>query len=116
WGRLLDQAIWVVAENLMLLIVIAQSMKSIMNFAANAAELQLTNERIGQAVGERTRELERSREQYRLIAETTRAIPFELDLAHGRFTYVGPQAQKMLGFQDSRWKENGFLDRLLPRE
>jgi signal transduction histidine kinase len=116
WSRILDQAVWVVAENLMLLIVIAQSMKSIMNFASNAAELQLTNERIGQAVGERTRELERSREQYRLIAETTRAIPFELDLAHGRFTYVGPQAQKMLGFDDALWKENGFLDRLLPRE
>ena len=39
----------------------------------------------------------RSREQYRLIAETTRAIPFELDLAQGRFTYIGPQAEKFLG-------------------
>ena len=116
WGRILDQAIWIAAEDAMLLIVIAQSMKSIMNFASNAAELQLTNERIGQAVSERTRELERSREQYRMIAETTRAIPFELDLAHGRFTYIGPQAQKMLGFTDAQWREDGFLDRLLPRE
>jgi signal transduction histidine kinase len=115
WWRLFDQAVWVVAESLMLLIVIAQSMKSIMNFATNAAELQLTNERIGVAVSERTRELEKSREHYRLIAETTRAIPFELDLAHGRFTYIGPQAVKMLGFSEALWKENGFIDRLLPR-
>ena len=80
WWRVFDQTIWVVAENLMLLLAIEQSMKSITNFAAGSAELHLTNERIAQAVGERTRELERSREQYRLIAETTRAIPFELDL------------------------------------
>jgi signal transduction histidine kinase len=116
WWRVFDQAVWVVAEYLMLLIVIAQSMKSIMRFALNSAELQLTNERIGQAVSERTRELERSREQYRLIAETTRAIPFELDLAHGRFTYIGPQAEAMLGFAEAHWKESGFLDRLLPRD
>jgi signal transduction histidine kinase len=116
WGRIIDQAVWVVAENLMLLIVIAQSLKSVMNFAINAAELQLTNERIGIAVSERTRELEKSREQYRLIAETTRAVPFELDLARGRFTYIGPQAGKMFGFPEAQWKEDGFLDRLLPRE
>jgi PAS domain S-box-containing protein len=116
WWRLLDQAAWVVAEALMLLIVIAQGMKSVMTFATNAAELQLTNERIGQAVSESTRELEKSREQFRLIAETTRAIPFELDLTRGRFTYIGPQAERMLGFPEAHWKEAGFLDRLLPRE
>jgi signal transduction histidine kinase len=116
WSRLLDQAIWVAAENVMLLLVIAQGLKSLTTFATNAADLQLTNERVAQTVGERTRELERSREQYRLIAETTRAIPFELDLAHGRFTYVGPQAQTMLGFPEELWKQSGFLDRLLPRE
>ena len=116
WWRLFDQAVWVVAESLMLVIVIAQSMKSIMNFATNAAELQLTNERIGLAVSERTRELEKSREHYRLIAETTRAIPFEFDLARGRFTYIGPQAVKMLGFPEALWKDTGFIDQLLPRE
>ena len=58
----------------------------------------------------------RSREQYRLIAETTRAIPFELDLAQGRFTYIGPQAQRILGIPEARWKEPGFLDALLPRD
>jgi PAS domain S-box-containing protein len=116
WWRVFDQAVWVVAESLMLLIAISQSMKSIMRFALNSAELQLTNERVAHTVAERTRELEKSREQYRLIAETTHAIPFELDLAHGRFTYIGPQAERMLGFAEARWKESGFLDQLLPRE
>ncbi|HZY09148.1 MAG TPA: ATP-binding protein, partial [Ilumatobacteraceae bacterium] len=75
----------------------------------------LTNEAFGQHVEERTRELERSREQYRLIAETTRAIPFELNLTEGRFTYIGPQAETVLGVPETRWKEPGYLDALLPR-
>ena len=55
-------------------------------------------------------ELERSREQYRLIAETTRAIPFELDLAHGRFTYIGPQAR-----EDARLPRGAMEADRLPR-
>jgi PAS domain S-box-containing protein len=116
WARLLNQAIYVAAETAMLLITVNQGMKTVWRFATDAAELQLTNENFKRDVGERTAELLRSREQYRLIAETTRAIPFELDLAHGRFTYIGPQAEKLLGFEAARWKEAGFLETLLPRE
>ncbi len=115
WWRVFDQAAWVVADFLIMLIAVRQSLKTLQKFAMHAATLSLTNETIGKHVEERTRELARSREQYRLIAETTRAIPFELDLAHGRFTYIGPQAQKMLGFPEARWKEPDFLEVLLPR-
>jgi len=115
WWRVFDQAAWVVADFLIMLIAVRQSLKTLQKFAMHAATLSLTNETIGKHVEERTRELARSREQYRLIAETTRAIPFELDLAHGRFTYIGPQAQKMLGFPEARWKEPEFLEVLLPR-
>jgi signal transduction histidine kinase len=115
WWRVFDQAAWVIADAVIMLIAVLQSLKTLQKYAMHAATLSLTNETIGQHVEERTRELARSREQYRLIAETTRAIPFELDVAHGRFTYIGPQAQKMLGFPESRWKEAGFLDVLLPR-
>jgi PAS domain S-box-containing protein len=112
----LNQALYVAAETVMLLITVHQGMKTVWRFATDAADLQLSNENFKRDVGERTTELLRSREQYRLIAETTRAIPFELDLAHGRFTYIGPQAEKMLGFPEARWKESGFLDQPLPRE
>jgi PAS domain S-box-containing protein len=114
WWRLFDQGIWVVSEFMVLLFAIHQSRLTTYKFGDYAANLQLTNEAIGKNVDERTAELKRSREQYRLIAETTRAIPFELDLAHGRFTYIGPQAEKMLGIPEARWKESGFLDVLLP--
>ena len=99
-----------------MLLAVLQSLKTVQKFATHAATLCARPTRPSASdVEERTRELARSREQYRLIAETTRAIPFELDLAHGRFTYIGPQAQKMLGFPEARWKEPGFLDVLLPR-
>jgi PAS domain S-box-containing protein len=116
WWRIFDQAIWVVCEFLILLLAVAQSLKTVQKFSEHAATLALTNEAIGADVQQRTRELERSRDQYRLISEITRAIPFELDLAQGRFTYIGPQAERMLGFPESRWHEANFLDVLLPRD
>jgi PAS domain S-box-containing protein len=114
--RIFDEAIWVGSEFLVLLLSVRQSLKTVQNFSEQAATLALGKEALGRNFDDRTRELERSREQYRLIAETTRAIPFELDLAHGRFTYIGPQAGKMLGFSEAAWKESGFLDKLLPRD
>jgi signal transduction histidine kinase len=115
WWRVFDQVAWVVADAVVMLIAVLQSLKSITKFSGHAATLSLTNETIAKHIDERTRELERSREQYRLIAETTRAIPFELDLAEGRFTYIGPQAEQMLRFPEMQWKQAGFLDVLLPR-
>ena len=116
WLRVLEQGSWVVAESALLLLAIHQSLHTVMRFAQDAAQLHLTNEATARAINESTAELARSREQYRLISETTRAIPFELDLAHGRFSYIGPQAEKVLGFPEARWREAGFLDVLLPRE
>ncbi|HEY6123411.1 MAG TPA: ATP-binding protein [Steroidobacteraceae bacterium] len=115
WWRVFEIGAWIFADATIMVIAVLQSLKTLHKYAAHSATLSLTNETIGKHVEERTRELERSREQYRLIAETTRAIPFELDLALGRFTYIGPQAQKMLGFTETRWREAGFLDVLLPR-
>ena len=116
WWRIFDHSIWIVAETLILMAAVRQSLKTVRKFADVIADLQLTNESTAADMDAHTAELRRSREQYRLIAETTRAIPFELDLAHGRFTYVGPQGEKMLGIPEARWKQNGFLDELLPRE
>jgi signal transduction histidine kinase len=72
-------------------------------------------ERLERLVSERTRELERGREEYRLVVEGTQAIPFTLDLDDGHFEYIGPQGPARLGFSEELWKQIGFLDRLLPR-
>src|SRR5687768_11812409 len=116
WWRVVDQGIWTVCEFLILLLAVQQSLKTVQKFCLHAATLALTNETIGRNVDERTAELTRSREQYRLIAETTRAIPFELNLAERCFTYIGPQAEEVLGIPEERWRQPGFLDVLLPND
>jgi PAS domain S-box-containing protein len=116
WWRIFDHSIWIVVEAAVLTLALRESLTTVRNFADLIVDLQTTNESTAADMATRTDELRRSREQYRMIAETTRAIPFELDLAHGRFTYVGPQAEQMLGIAEANWKENGFLDELLPRD
>jgi signal transduction histidine kinase len=73
-------------------------------------------QRLEKLVSERTRELERGREQYRLVVEGTQAIPFALDVEDGHFEYIGPQGPARLGFSEDLWKGIGFLDRLMPRD
>jgi PAS domain S-box-containing protein len=45
---------------------------------------------------------------YRRLAETTRVIPFELEFEPIHFTYIGPQAEALLGFPLRQWTVNGF--------
>src|SRR5690348_3105991 len=73
-------------------------------------------ERLERLVSERTRELERGREQFRLVVEGTQAIPFALDVEDGHFEYIGPQGPQRLGFDEEVWKRTGFLDQLMPRD
>ena len=73
-------------------------------------------QRLERLVSERTRELERGREQLSLVVEGTQAIPFALDVEDGHFEYIGPQGPRRLGFAEEAWKQAGFLDKLMPRE
>jgi signal transduction histidine kinase len=73
-------------------------------------------ERLEHLVMDRTRALEQSREMYRLLAESTRAIPFVLDLTYGRFSYIGAQGTALFGIPESQWNEPGALDAIIPRE
>jgi PAS domain S-box-containing protein len=44
-------------------------------------------------------ELRRSKEHYQRLLETVRAIPWEMDPAGWRFTYIGPQVGRLLGYR-----------------
>jgi two-component system, NtrC family, sensor kinase len=68
------------------------------------------------AVEQRTRALEESREMFRLMAESTNAVPFTLDLTRGCFTYIGAQGIADSGIPESQWKEPGALDTVIPRD
>ncbi len=49
-----------------------------------------------------------SEARFRALVESARAIPWELDLSTWRFTYVGPQAENLLGYPQQDWYEEGF--------
>jgi signal transduction histidine kinase len=61
-------------------------------------------------------DLVRSREMFRLMAESTKAIPFTLDLTRGCFPYIGAQGIADAGVPESDWKEPGVLEVVIPRE
>ena len=80
-------------------------------------QLVLTErERLENVVTERTQALEQSREMFRLMAESTNAVPFTLDLSRGCFTYIGAQGIADSGIPEPQWKVPGGLDVVVPRE
>ena len=50
-----------------------------------------------------------SEERYRRLVESTRVIPWEAQAGSWRFSYVGPQAEALLGYPLSMWYQEGFL-------
>ncbi len=73
-------------------------------------------ERLEALVSERTHALEQSREMFRLMAESTNAVPFTLDLTRGCFPYIGAQGIADSDVPESQWQEPGALDVVIPRE
>jgi signal transduction histidine kinase/HAMP domain-containing protein len=72
-------------------------------------------ERLEALVSERTQALEQSREMFRLMAESTNAVPFTLDLTRGCFTYIGAQGVADSCVPETQWSESGALDIVIPR-
>ena len=73
-------------------------------------------ERLESLVSERTQALEQSREMFRLIAESTKAIPFTLDVTQGCFPYIGGQGVADYDVPEEEWRETGALERIFPRD
>jgi diguanylate cyclase (GGDEF)-like protein/PAS domain S-box-containing protein len=56
-------------------------------------------------------------ELYQRLLESTHAVPWEMDLATWRFTYVGPQVQQLLGIPADQWlKPNFWLKHIFPED
>jgi diguanylate cyclase (GGDEF)-like protein/PAS domain S-box-containing protein len=59
--------------------------------------------------------LRRSERRFRHLVESTDVIPWSADPDTLRFTYVGPQAVKLLGYAQQQWYKDGFwLERMHP--
>ncbi|HKE16770.1 MAG TPA: ATP-binding protein [Kofleriaceae bacterium] len=117
WWRFLEHAFWVAVENTVLVMGIVDSHREMRILAQRQAELEMVNRHIEARVIGRTQELSESREQYRLLLETTKTIPWEWRPSEQRFTYVGPQIQSLLGTGPESCLTSQFLsDHLAPDE
>ncbi len=82
-------------------------------FAERKQLAETEQARLEAIVTTRTGQLEESREQYRLIAESTNAVPFTYLPSKRTFAYVGPQVQNSLGYPVEAWLAPDFLASLL---
>jgi NO-binding membrane sensor protein with MHYT domain/signal transduction histidine kinase len=94
---------------------LAQALQKITLELKDAQGELLTAAHLEEAVEERTRELAQSREMFKLMAESTKAIPFTLNLTRGCFTYIGAQGIADSGIPEPEWKQPGALDGVVPR-
>jgi PAS domain S-box-containing protein len=109
WWRFLEHASWVAFENVVLVMGVRESRREMRALARRQAEVEALNRDVEARVIRRTEELSESREQYRLLLETTRTIPWEWSRTEGRFTYVGPQIQPLIGWTAEQCVEPEFL-------
>ncbi len=65
---------------------------------------------------ERAEEVVReSEKKYRSLVESTKTIPWKIDVETGRFTYIGPQVEQVLGYPPDSWVDiNAWSDRIHP--
>ena len=73
-----------------------------------AQDLELRHEEVSREVARKTEELSTSEERYRRLVETTNVVLFEAEPGDLRFTYVGPQAAKLLGHAIDDWYREHF--------
>ncbi len=75
------------------------------------ADLAKANQELQTEIAQRQRTaqaLQESQEKLRLLVETTNVIPWEANAETWQFTYVGPQAEQILGYPVRRWYEDDF--------
>ena len=116
WWQFVQPAFWLVLEIAVFMTAICESHQQTRDVATRQAELERTNASIEQTVQRRTLELERSREQFRVLVESTKAVPWQLDAQALQFRYVGPQLETTLGISADDFLAPGFLDSSLHPE
>jgi len=57
--------------------------------------------------------LETSEHKHRRLLESTNAVTWEVDVASRRFTYMGPQAEKIFGYPLAYWRDMDSWSRLI---
>ncbi|MFA5515179.1 MAG: EAL domain-containing protein [Desulfuromonadales bacterium] len=68
----------------------------------------LEKKRLRDAHYQVAKELQKREEQYRLLIESTAAIAWEYSIAVDIWTYIAPQAEKLLGYGAGEWRNLDF--------
>ncbi len=110
WWRFLEHAGWAVFEAIVLAKGIHQSIAEMHAASRRHAALEALRASLENRVAERTGELDTSREQFRALVESLRAVPFEMDLESTTLRWVGPQAGRLLGTNSARWLKPRFWE------
>ncbi|GAB3249638.1 sensor histidine kinase [Chitinimonas naiadis] len=83
------------------------------------AELESKNKELEADIQQRKQiehALRASEDRYRRLVESTNVVPWEANPAEWRFTYVGPQAETLLGYPLHIWYSEGFLTSYLHQD
>jgi PAS domain S-box-containing protein len=83
------------------------------------AELESKNKELEADIQQRKQiehALRASEDRYRRLVESTNVVPWEANPSEWRFTYVGPQAETLLGYPLHIWYSEGFLTSYLHQD
>ena len=95
---------------------LASARRQVVDHSVERERLQSTErERLERLVAERTQEVEQDLEMFKLIAESTGAMPFKLDMNRRRFQYVSTNIGQNQSNPLSRWAQEGALEAVIPR-
>jgi diguanylate cyclase (GGDEF)-like protein/PAS domain S-box-containing protein len=82
--------------------------RTLLGIFATRAVAELERVRLEAERERAEQDLRASEERYRRLLETTNVVPWTSDPSEQRFTYIGPQIEKLLGFSCQQWLERGF--------
>lgn len=108
--RAFEHGGWVVFEVVFLIHSIRKSLWEMEQLVTRQAQLESTNELIERRVTERTQELRETEAKYRTLVEQLPAITYVAEFGRdGRWLYVSPQIETLLGFTAAEWIANPQL-------
>ena len=98
WWRFLEHAVWVVFENIVLIHSCINGVRDMRAMAEREASLQDINAKIEREVQEKTAELQSSLDRFRVLVESTQAVPWEVACPAFTVSYIAPQVSRILGY------------------
>ena len=91
WWRFLEHAVWVVFENIVLIHSCINGVRDMRAMAEREASLQDINAKIEREVQEKTAELQSSLDRFRVLVESTQAVPWEVACPAFTVSYIAPR-------------------------